>query len=177
MTSVLRSTAVGVALATVGFASVAHAATDTATATAEILSTLQVNVDATQDTLDFGDIADDGLTAASTVVVTAGGVRTCGTDLLCSGTVAVPLVHVSGLPGSQVAISFPSSTATLTTGTIPTGMAGTMQLSGFTTDAALNQLTLTGGTGSFHVGGTLTVNQLQAPGVYTGSFSVQVLYN
>ena len=177
MKSVLRITAAGLALATVGIASNASAATDTASATAEILSTLQVTVDATEDTLDFGDIADDGLAASSTVVLTPAGALTCGTDLLCSGTTAVPLVHVTGLPGAQVAITFPSASTPLTTATVPTGMSGSMTLGAFTTDAAANQLTLTGGTGNFRVGGTLTVNPLQAPGVYVGTFPVQVLYN
>jgi hypothetical protein len=177
MKSVLRYTAAGLALATVGIASNASAATDTASATAEILSTLQVNVDATEDTLDFGDIADDGLAASSNVTVSPTGVLTCGTDLLCSGTAAAPLVHVTGLPSSQVAISFPNASVALTTATVPTGMSGSMTLGTFVTDAPSNQLTLTGGTASFHVGGTLTVNQLQAPGVYVGTFPVQVLYN
>ena len=115
MKSVLRYTAAGLALATVGIASNASAATDTASATAEILSTLQVNVDATEDTLDFGDIADDGLAASSNVTVSPTGVLTCGTDLLCSGTAAAPLVHVTGLPSSQVAISFPNASVALTT--------------------------------------------------------------
>jgi len=176
MTSVLRYTAVGVALATVGFASAAQAATANADATAEILSTLQITAVSTDRTLDFGDIADSGLTGPSTVVVSELGVRTCGTNLTCSGTVEAPTFNVTGLVGSQVAVTFPAASAPLTyAGVVPTGMTGTMTVGSFTTGAS--SITLVAGNNPFTIGGTLTVNQLQAPGVYTGSVQVEVLYN
>ena len=176
MKSVLRYTAAGVALATVGFASAAQAATANADATAEILSTLQVTVVTTDRTLDFGDIADAGLAGTSTVVVDPAGARTCGANLTCSGTTEAPTFNVSGLVGSTVNISFPNASAPLTYGgAVPTGMTGTMTVDTFTSSAA--SLSLVAGTGSFTIGGTLTVNPLKAPGVYTGSVAVEVLYN
>jgi len=178
MKSVLRYTAAGVALATFGFASAASAATDDAQVTAEILSTLQIVAVTGDDTLDFGQIADAGLTGTSTVAVSAAGVRSCGSNLACSGTVNAPSFTITGLTGSAVAVSFPAPTATLTlSGVAPSGMSGSMSVGTFNTDLASNPLTLTTGTATFAVGGTLTVNPLQAPGIYTGSVNVQVLYN
>jgi hypothetical protein len=108
MKSVLRYTAAGVALATFGFASAASAATDDAQVTAEILSTLQIVAVTGDDTLDFGQIADAGLTGTSTVAVSAAGVRSCGSNLACSGTVNAPSFTITGLTGSAVAVSFPA---------------------------------------------------------------------
>ena len=99
--SMLRYTAAGVALATFGLASAAQAATDTADVTAEILSTLQVVAVAGDDTLDFGDIADNGLTVPSTVDVSPAGVRTCGASLICSGTVAAPSFNAGSMNNSH----------------------------------------------------------------------------
>jgi hypothetical protein len=178
MKSVLRYTAAGVALATFGFASAASAATDDAQVTAEILSTLQIVAVSGDDTLDFGQIADAGLVGTSTVAVSAAGVRTCGGNLTCSGTVNAPSFNITGLTGSSVAVSFPSASITLTlAGAPPSGMSGTMSVGSFTTDLAANPFTLVAGNNPFAVGGTLTVSPLQAPGIYTGAVTVEVLYN
>ncbi len=180
MKSVLRYTAAGVALATLGIASNASAATTaTANAQAEILSTLSLTIDGTEDTLDFGQISPTAALAAnSTVVVSAANLRTCGTNLVCGSTTAVPLFHVSGLANAVVSIALPAAPAPLQNfGTIPSGMSNVMSLSALTSDAASNQVTLASGAAQFHVGGTLTVKPNQAPGVYVGTFDVSVQYN
>ena len=176
MKSVLRYTVAALAVATVGIASNASAATGSAQATAEILSNLTVTASATDGVLNFGSITANGLTATSTVVVSPADALTCGTNLTCTGTAAAPTFNVTGFAGQTVAVSFPTSTATLNRAG---GALGTMniqmQVSSFTTSA--NTVTLTGGVGSFSIGGTLTVNPTQAPGVYTGAVNVQVEYN
>ena len=179
MNSIIRKAALGAAIASLGVASSASAATTaTANATAEILSTLAITVQATDNTLDFGVIADAGLTGPSTVAVSAGGVRTCGAQLACSGTVDAPTFDITGLPGSLVGVTFVNASETLTySGAVPSGMTNTMTVSTLNTNLVGNQATLAGGAASFSVGGTLTVNQLQAPGVYTGTVSVSVAYN
>lgn len=178
MKIVLRCTAAAVALATFGFAAQASAATGTAQVRAEILNTLQVTAVTGDSTLDFGQIADAGLTSTSTVTVAPTGAVTCGTNLTCSGTANAPTFDVTGLAGSQVAISFPSSSTTLTyAGVVPTGMTGQMTVSSFTSSVAGLTLAAGAGVNTFTIGGTLTVNPLQAPGVYTGAVSVEVLYN
>jgi len=178
MKSVLRYTAAGLALASFGFASAASAATGTAQATAEILTTLTVTASATDDTLDFGKISPTPtLVSNSSVTVAPNGTATCGVNLACSGTANAPTFNVNGLVNSVVAVSFPSSTASLVlvSGTAPSGFQGTMTVGAFTTSAS--SLTLAAGNNPFTVGGTLTVAPLQAPGVYAGTFNVQVLYN
>ena len=180
MKSILRTAAAGLAIASFGIASSASAATtDSATATAEILSTLSVQVVSTDNTLDFGSIADNGVTTTATVVVNAATeARTCAATLVCSGTANAPTFNITGLTGGRAAVSFASATVPLTlTGTVPTGMSGAMNVSSLTTNLTGNQVTLAAGLNPFRVGGTLTVNALQAPGVYTGAVLVDVAYN
>lgn len=177
MKTILRITAAGLALASFGISSSASAATGSAQATAEILSTLNVAAVPGDNVLNFGDIAPTAsLVTTATVAVGHDGSRTCSTELACTGTTDAPTFNVTGLPNAQVAVSFPSSSAALTLGgTAPTGMASTMSVGTFTSSA--NTLTLTAGSAQFSIGGTLTVAANQAPGVYTGSVNVEVLYN
>lgn len=181
MTSIIRNAAVGVALASLAIGSAASAATsDSADVTAEILTALSVDVDPTDDTLDFGTIADGGITGPTSLVVDTTGTRTsCGTNLVCAGTTDAPTFNVTGLGGTLVDVSFVNATETLNhVGVVPVGLASTLTASTFATSLAGNQVTLdAAGLGSFTVGGTLTVYPLQAPGVYTGSLTVQVAYN
>ena len=181
MKSILRYTAAGLALATVGLASNASAATtDNASVTAEILSTLKI-VAVTGDTvLNFGEIADAGLTGNSTVVVTPAGALTCGANLACTGTAASPSFTITGLGGSVVAVTLPTSASlTLPVGTIvPSGFDSDLLVNAFTSDLAANPVTLpAAGAVTFGMGGTLTVSPLQTPGTYSGTVAVSVAYN
>lgn len=185
MSKFLRYAAVGAAVASFGIASGAQAATtDSANATATILTALSVDVDATANTLDFGTLADGGLTADATLAVGANGAAgTCPTNVVCGGTTAAPLFHVTGLAGKLVGISIVNPTETLsydTTingGAAPSGFNSAMTVGSFVTNATGNQVTLTGGAADFSVGGTLTMHPNMAPGVYTGTLTVSVAYN
>jgi hypothetical protein len=185
MSKFLRYAAVGAAMASFGIASAAQAGTtDSANATAQILTALAVKVDTTSNTLNFGTIADGGLTADATLAVGADGVAgTCPTNVVCGGTTAAPLFHVSGLAAKVVNISFVNPTETLsydTTingGAAPTGFNSAMSVGSFVTSATGNQVTLAGGAADFSVGGTLTMHPNMAPGVYTGTLWVAVAYN
>jgi hypothetical protein len=182
MKSVLRYTAAGVALATFGFASAASAATtDSADVQAEILTARSVAVVAADDTLDFGTIADGGITGnASLTVGTDGVLVSCPANLICGGTTDAPTFEIDGLATLLVDVTFTNATETLShpnPALYPT-MVTTLTASGFVTDLVGNQATLdAAGEESFTVGGTLTVAPNQAPGVYTGSVSVEVAYN
>jgi hypothetical protein len=183
MKSVLRYTAAGVALATFGFASAASAATtDSADVQAEILTALSVTVDPADDTLDFGTIADGGITANANLTVTAatGNLVACPANLICGGTTDAPTFNIEGLATLLVDVSFTNATETLShpaPALFPT-MVTTLTAGTFTTDLVGNQATLdAAGDAAFHVGGTLTVAPNQAPGVYTGSVTVEVEYN
>jgi hypothetical protein len=179
MKSVLRYTAAGVALATLGIASNASAATGSAAARAEILSNLTVTVAASDATLNFGQITDNGVVGTSTVAVSPLDVRTCGANLTCGAGVTpnAPTFNVTGFANQSVAVTFPNPVEVLDR---VGGAIGSMpyQMNVGTFLSSANTVTLSStGTGSFSVGGTLTVNAGQAPGVYTGTVAVQVEYN
>ncbi len=179
MKSILRTAAAGLALASFGVASAASAATsDEAQVTAEILTALSVDVRTGDDTLDFGTMADGGITAATDVTVnTAGNRVSCPALLQCGGTTNAPTFDITGLVGLPVNITVRNATESLNlpVGTaVPPGFAGSMTVKNFTRSAA--SITLDG-TDSFTVGGTLTVNPNQYPGVYSGTLTVDVAYN
>ena len=182
MKSILRAAAASTALATFAFASTASAATsDSANVTAEILNALSVTVDGTANTLNFGQISDGGIAGAETVTVdpSTGNVSVCTGLLLCTGTSAAPNFDVVGTPSENVQVTFLNASETLTlVGPLPVGMVGTMDVDTFTTDVAGDIVALSPtGTGTFNVGGTLTVVPLQAPGTYNGTLTVEVAYN
>ncbi len=187
MSKFLRFAAVGAAMASFGIASGAQAATtDSADVKATILTTLTVAVDASEDSLDFGNIADTGNIAASqTIDVATDGTRgACPAGLTCSGTTRAPLFHVTGANSKAVDISFLNSSETLAyQGTPPLGFSNsTLTVSNFVTDAVngatTDQLLLSAaGAGDFHVGGTLTVPVDTAPGTYKGTLTLSVAYN
>ena len=181
MKSVLRYTAAGVALATFGFASNASAATSvTANARAEIMTTLDIKIDATDNMLDFGQITPLATLAAnSTVIVPASAAPTvtCGANLTCAGVAGATKFNVTGLAGAQVNITLPGAGVQLSNPVTSATLSTVMDLSAWTSNAASNRITLTGGAGSFYVGATLTVKPNQAPGTYTGTFPISVAYN
>jgi len=173
MSKILRYAAAGVALASLGVASTASAATsDTADVTAEILTALSVAVDPADNTLDFGQIAP-GATAA-TIVVGADGNLTggCPTQVICAGSTNAPSFDIVGNPNALVYVTFTNTSETLSNGT------DSMTVDTFTTNLVGDQVTLDGsGDASFSVGGSLGVAASQAAGVYIGTLEVNVAYN
>lgn len=165
------------ALTVVSFGSAANAATTaTGTATAEVLSTLTVTP--TTD-LRFGQIAAN---TGGTIVIpadTASAITTTGT-LVSTGTRGEASFTVAGNKGVGVNLASLSVTTPLTwQGTWGgPGPVPTMGLSALTShwDNNISVLDATTGQAVFTVGGTLTVASAQAPGVYSGTFSVSVEY-
>ena len=172
MSKILRYAAAGMAMASLGVASTANAATsDTADVTAEILTALSVAVDPADNTLDFGQIAPGA--SAATIVVAPDGTMTggCPTQVICAGSTNAPSFDVVGNPNALVYVTFTNASETLSNGT------DSMTVDTFTTDGG-GQLTLDGaGAGEFSVGGSLDVGASQAAGVYTGTLEVNVAYN
>ena len=179
MKAILRTAAAGLAIASFGVASAASAATsDDAQVTATILTALSVDVDPLDNTLNFGTIADGGITADQTITVTPAGTRSgnCPDGLVCGGTYNAPTFTITGLAGQNVQVTFENAAETLSI----TGYAGTldstMSVGTFTTNLTDDQVLLFDGSEQFTVGGTLTVSPGQAPGVYTGTTTVEVAY-
>lgn len=157
--------------------SAAHAAAEaTATAQAEILTAPSVTVDSVDDTLDFGTLADGGISTSTDVILGSNGtIGTCPTNIVCGGTTDSPTFNISGLASSVIDITFKNATETLS----HTGAStDALTLKDFTTSAAGNQVTLnSSGAGSFTIGGTLVMTSGLDAGVYDGTVTVQVAYN
>ena len=156
MKAALVGTVAAAALVSTG----AQAATANATAKAQILQ--QITVTKTSD-LDYATIVTSA--AASTVILTPAGVRTCGLGLVCTGTATAASFGVVGTIGQIATVSVPA-TVTLQSG------ANTMT-STLVSSTALMTLAASN---SFQVGGTLSVGGSQADGAYAGTFTVTVNY-
>ncbi|WP_310384048.1 DUF4402 domain-containing protein [Roseateles sp.] len=122
----------------------------------------------------FGNYAV-GATGGSVSLSTADAVT------INSGTIAQPAANkgspaaavfaVSGEGSFTYAITLPSD------GTVSlTGAGAAMPVTGFVSSPAATG-TLTAGAQNVKVGATLNVGAAQAPGAYTGAFSVTVAYN
>ena len=167
MRNSLRIAALGAALAAASFAtSASAAATATATATAEVLETLTLT--ATGD-LNFGQIAAN---TGGTVTVNANSTVSSTGTLISTGTRAPATFDVTGSANTSVAVTLPSAAVNLTR----SGGTETMSLAGFNSNPNGAFQLDAGGTGSFSVGGTLTVANGQVPGSYSGTFPVSVEY-
>lgn len=176
MKKFIRIAASGVALASaMGMSSVAHADNADATATAEILEALTLDLQ-TGTSLDFGDMVVSG---PATVSLAADGTLDCSdADVTCVGTSGVPTFDVGGTASKAVTVNLPTSaTMTHTNGT------DTLTVNNFVSDAADNaagdpEVTLdAAGDASFSVGGEIDVDASTTAGVYTGTFNVSVEYS
>ena len=123
--------------------------------------------------LSFGTFAAGA--NAGTVVMSAIGNRsaTGGVTLVSSAGGSQGTVSLTGTPGTSYSVTFPGSvTLTATSGN------ASMNLSNFTTTLTGGQgLLNSGGSGSFGIGGTLSVSANQPIAVYVGSFTVTLSYN
>lgn len=157
------------ALAAASFTTAAHAAdTATASATAEVLSTIAVAKDAD---LSFGTIAVNG---DGTYVLGADGNYTCSASLICTGTRNPAAFTVTGTAANVgVAAGVDQASIVLTHATDNTK---TFTVDNFSIYFPAGN-SLVSGTSSFNVGGTLNVTAANAlQGTYTGSFDVTVEY-
>jgi len=145
-------------------------ATATANATATIVQA--ISIDKLAD-LQFGKII-----AASTAGQVA--IQTDGSRTIASGNVALfnqgsdhqaASFKTMGTPGAGYYLVLPANT-TLTRD----GGTETMTIEGFV-HSATGTLDAATGEETFNVGGTLNVGANQAPGQYTGEFSVTAAYN
>ncbi len=162
-TQLLKALVASAAIAALGLgATTANAATATAAARAKILR--QVTITNTSD-LQFGTIVTG--TAASTVLISSAGTRTCGTGLVCSGAATAASFNVTGTTGQVVAVAVPTTvTLTSTAGDTMSALLA----------ASASTVTMVSNAGSFSVGGTLNVGANQADGDYEGTFTATADY-
>jgi hypothetical protein len=107
------------------------------------------------------------------VTISAEGVRTAsgGASVLISSDFSAAPFSVTGDNSATFSITLPANgTVELTR----SGGSEKMPVDDFTHNSTLTLST--SGTAIFNVGATLTVNEDQVPGEYTGSFSVTVAY-
>ena len=167
----------GVAAAAVAASvpAIALAATQTGSASVDIVSNLNVVQD---QALDFGFVVSGSAASAVTVAATAAGTDVATGDGTATG--ATPLngsqrgqFTVSGTAGETVTISTDAST------TLSNGNSANDMLLTLAADQVGTQ-TLDDGASSdshiFYVGGALAVGGNQASGAYSGSYSVTVNY-
>jgi len=107
------------------------------------------------------------------VVVSSAGSRSVGSGdaALLGGTTTAASFTASGSGSQTYTITLPGSASTLSD-----GAAHTMTVDSVSSSVG-GTGTLTAGTQTFTVGGTLHVGANQVAGAYTGSFSVTVAYN
>ncbi len=164
--------AAGIAGSSVLLASQAFSADATNNATATVIDPIEITAGAV---LDFGSFA---ASAAGDVVMGADGTRSStGPVLVTAENGAAASFDVSGTPDMAYSITLPTSDVTLSDGELIG--ESTMTMSSFTASEALDGSAVLDGSGAanFTVGASLAVSAGQAPGVYTGQFSVTVDYN
>jgi Mat/Ecp fimbriae major subunit len=148
------------------FSGAANAATQTATAEAEIMTPVVLS---SVTNLDFGLIAVG--TGAGTVAMGGSDIRTCA-SVTCVGTAARGKFRVTAAAaGAVVDLGITDNTIQLTGPSGSTAMNATLALS--TSQITFNSASLE----DVFVGGTLNVNAAQAAGVYTGTYEVTAQYN
>jgi len=150
-----------------------QSATATASATATIIQPIAITKTAE---LVFGNLAV-GATGGTVAISTADAVTISAGSTITqpagnAGSPAAASFNVTGESGFTYAITLPADgTVTLTDAS-----SNTMAVNGFTSNPGATG-TLTAGSQTLKVGATLTVGNAQAPGSYSGSFSVTVAYN
>lgn len=132
-------------------------------------------------TLEFGNVVAG---AGTVIVAAADGARTDSDPALTpggqKGTIRAATFNVAGETTSTYSITIPTTAVTLKdSATTPNTMTATAFTVAAGTSGSVNGLvgTLASGAGVLNVGATLNVAALQAPGAYTGTYSVTVAYN
>lgn len=112
--------------------------------------------------------------AGGSVSVTTSGARTAtgAVVLIPSSTGAAAGFSLSGDAGAIYLISLPGDGAVL----LDNGAGQSMELSGFISNPSDFGQLGAGGTQALSIGATLNVGASQAPGAYSGTFSVTVEY-
>jgi len=153
------------ALSTGLYSANAFAASVTANASANVITPLAI---AESTGMDFGDVSV-GTGGGTVVLDTTGGRSVTGdAEAVTGGTQTAGVYNVTGSGTKAYSITFPAS-ATISSG------GNNMTVDTFTHDAGATPA-LTGGADTFNVGATLTISPSQAPGAYSGTYTLTVNY-
>jgi hypothetical protein len=145
----------------------------------KLITAVAAGVIGTESTaLNFGSISNGLAAGSSNVVVNDDGVTatTYGASLAKVGaTDTRGIFAISGGASLAYTVTLPAST-TITDGST------TMTVGTFTTNSTSGGAGLTGtlgagGTDTFYVGATLTVNSTNNPGTYSGTYTITAAYN
>jgi hypothetical protein len=123
--------------------------------------------------LNFGTFTDTA--GGGTVAVDTGGAAVyTGVNDIATASPTEGIIEIKGTPGKNVIITVTNPTFAVTNGT------ATMKVSKFDINTngagSTNTLNLTAAAIFVPIGATLTVGAAQPAGTYTGSFTVQVIY-
>ena len=154
---------IALAAATSAFAGSGNPASDTATASATVISPLTVTK---VDDLVFGKVVQP--TAGSGTATIA---ASSGATIVLSGLTAP---SAQGTKPAHFTISGDSTTAWTAALTAPATLSGAV--SG-TIGFAATTSTLTGSPTNFYVGGTITVSETSTPQTYSGTLTLTATYN
>lgn len=165
MKTIILASVIALATASSAFANTGNTSTATGTATATIVAPIVLTHPSTA-ALNFGRFTA-GL--GGTVTVTAAGVGSVGSGVgfVPGSTTTADLFTVAGDASRSFSVVTTSGTVT----------SGSANLAFTTTPSAATAALSTTGTGSFTVGGTLTVPATAVAGAYTGTYSATVTYN
>ena len=170
MTNFFRKAAfAAVAMSAVAATPAFAVATASPAATATVTIVRALTLTANQN-LDLGTVTiGNAIAGSQTVSLTNAGVLSCGTaGLTCSGTPKVAKFTVTGASGQSVVVT--TSSGNLTSG------ANTLLFSPNTVGNVALVATAGVGTGTFDLGGAVTVSGATKDGVYSGNINVSVDY-
>jgi len=145
---------------------IANAADGVGAAEASIVQSAQVQE---QTRLNFGQIIPS-MTAGTVTIDSSGNVTVTGGHQVLGNSSILGAFNILGSGGQNVTVTLPTSGFTIkhSNGVDQMNVA----LQPFNVPSQL-----TNGTGSFTVGGTLSVGANQTPGVYLGNYTVTVTYS
>ena len=170
MTSLFRKAAFAVtALSAVAATPAFAAATASPAATATVVIVRALTLTANQN-LDLGTVTiNNTITGSQTVSLTNLGVLTCGAaGLTCTGTPKVAKFTVTGASGQTVVVT--TASGNLTSG------ANTLLFSPNSVSNVALAAVAGVGTGTFDLGGAVSVSGATKDGTYSGNISVSVDY-
>lgn len=121
--------------------------------------------------LDFGNIVRGATAGTVTINATSNARTATGGVTLAGGSPHAAGFQTLGLFNTLFLISVPSGTTTLSNGS-----GASMTVTDWTQDGNATRFFPSGGVVNIRVGGQLNVGANQAPGNYTGTFSLTVIY-